>query len=366
MLRVVVFFLALLLARPALACGGFMAPRVAPGQTSTPELRSDGSKVALLRNGIHTVVSLSMRYRGPADDFALVVPVPVILQKENVRTLHPGTFERLDAMTRPVLVEQWEDDPCRAEEEALWTSSDDKEGGTGARFKGEEGSSGAAQPAVKIEAAFSVDEYDVVILGTSDSLALERWLIEAGYAMPPGIEPFLRPYVAAGSKFFVAKVDARKIELSWGRALLSPIRFEYDSETFSLPIRLGLANVDGDQDLTVYLLGRGTRYEAANYENALIPTNLRLVEGAKQNFAGFYEKLFTDTLAKHPKSFVTEYAMAVGACADCEPMLKDLGDDARPAQPPLVISRLHTRYGAAFAQDLVLRAAAPLEGGDET
>jgi hypothetical protein len=364
MLRVAVFLLVFFFAPPALACGGFMASRMTPGQTSAPELRSDGSKVALLRDGLHTVVSLSMRYRGPPNDFALVVPVPVVLQKESVRTLHAGTFERLDAMSRPELVEQWEKDPCWTEYVDLGPPSN-SEGGTGTRARGEEGSSGgAAVSAVKIEAAFSVDEYDVVILGASDSVSLERWLIDAGYALPPGIEPFLRPYVAAGSKFFVAKVDARKIELSWGRAVLSPIRFEYDSETFSLPIRLGLANVDGEQDLTVYVLGRGTRYEAANYENTTIPTNLRLVEGAKGRFAGFYEKLFVDTIAKHPKSFVTEYAMAVDACVECEAMLKDLGA-ADAASSTLVLSRLHTRYGAAFAQDLVLRTAPPIEGGAE-
>jgi hypothetical protein len=365
MLRVVAFLLVFFVTPPALACGGFMASRMAPGQTSAPELRSDGSKIALLRNGLHTVVSLSMRYRGPPNDFALVVPVPVVLQKENVRTLHAGTFERLDAMSRPELAEQWERDPCWGED-ISFAPADQREGGTGARAKGDEGSAGgAAGPAVRVEAAFSVDEYDIVVLGASDSLSLERWLIEAGYALPRGVEPFLRPYVAAGSKFFVAKVDARKIELSWGRAILSPIRFEYDSETFSLPIRLGLANVDGDQDLTLYVLGRGTRYEAANYENAFIPTNLRLVEGAKERFAGFYEKLFVSTTAKHPKSFVTEFAMAVDSCVECEAMVKDLGADAQAAASTLVLSRLHTRYGTAFAQDLLLRTAPPVEGGAE-
>ncbi len=357
----VVSFALLVLGAPAArACGGFMAPRQAPGQASAPDLKSDGSKVALVRNGLHTIVSLSMRYRGPPDDFALVVPVPVVLLREKVRTLHPDTFARLDEMSRPVLVEQWEEDPCRGEYQEE-SNADLKEGGTGARAKGEEGSAGNAEPAVKIEAAFSVDEYDIVILGASDSVALERWLVDAGYALPRGIEPFLRPYVATGSKFFVAKVDARKIELSWGRAVLSPIRFEYDSETFSLPIRLGLANVDGDQDLTVFAMGKGWRYEAANYANAVIPTNLRLVEGAKAAFPAFYEKLFLDTVTKHPSSFVTEYAKGLDSCASCRGMLQDLGADEE-----MVLTRLHARYGATFAADLVLRTAMPLSGGMES
>ena len=37
--------------------------------------------------------------------------------------------------------------------------------------------------------------------------------------------------------------------------------FYYDSEEFSLPVRLGLINSQGDQDLIVYTLGLGQRYK---------------------------------------------------------------------------------------------------------
>ncbi|MEZ4403504.1 MAG: DUF2330 domain-containing protein [Kofleriaceae bacterium] len=50
-------------------------------------------------------------------------------------------------------------------------------------------------------------------------------------------------------KFFVAKVDPAKVAFKDGRAALSPLRFHYDSDEFALPIRLGLANSSGTQDL---------------------------------------------------------------------------------------------------------------------
>ena len=58
-------------------------------------------------------------------------------------------------------------------------------------------------------------------------------------------------------------------------ATLSPLRFHYDSPEFALPIRLGLANSKGTQDLIVNILApNNTRYEVANYPNVTIPTNL--------------------------------------------------------------------------------------------
>ena len=39
-------------------------------------------------------------------------PVPVVLQEENVKTLPPEIFARVDKLAAPRLVEYWEQDPC--------------------------------------------------------------------------------------------------------------------------------------------------------------------------------------------------------------------------------------------------------------
>ena len=94
------------------------------------------TQVVLLRDGTRTVLSMQNDYQGPPESFALVVPVPVVLQKENVHTLPRALFDRIDDLTAPRLVEYWEQDPC-AEDEEMNTA-----GGTGTRAKGEEGSMG--------------------------------------------------------------------------------------------------------------------------------------------------------------------------------------------------------------------------------
>src|SRR4051812_24816833 len=127
----------------------------------------------------------------------------------------------------------------------------------------------------------------------------------------------LRPYVESGAKFFVARVDPKKVEFEHGHAVLSPLRVHYDSDDFSLPIRLGLANSSGSQDLVVNILAPHQRYEVANYPSAFIPTNLDVVESVRTGFPGFYGSLFERTLQAHPGAVITEYSWAFDSCDPC-------------------------------------------------
>lgn len=107
-----------------------------------------------------------------------------------------------------------------------------------------------------VEAEFAVGEYQVAILSARDSSGLDTWLRQEKYNIPAGAEPVLQPYVQQGMKFFVAKVDAAKVKFVDGQAQLSPLRFHYDAKTFFLPVRLGLLNSRGTQDLIVHILAR--------------------------------------------------------------------------------------------------------------
>ena len=347
-------------------CGFFVS-------TSDARLVAPATQVVLMRSGTRTVLSMRNDYQGPPEDFALVIPVPVVLAKENVRTLPGGLFARIDQLGSPRLVEYWEQNPCPEE------SDDMKEGGTGTRAKAEVGAMGNpnggrhAPPPVVVEAQFDVDEYEIVILSATDSSALDAWLRGNGYRVPDGAGDALRPYVAAGSKFFVAKVDPAKVLFVGDRAVLSPLRFHYDSDTFSLPIRLGLLSSGDAQDLVVSILADGTRYETANYDNVFIPTNLDVTEEARARFDEFYAALFDATLATRSHAVVTEYAWSSGSCDPCPgPSLSGddialLGGAVMPGpMNNVVLTRLHTRYSKqTLGDDLVFRPAPPVVGGRE-
>lgn len=365
------------------------------------KMSNNATMVAMMRDGTLTVLSMQNNYKGPPQDFALVVPVPVVLQKDNVKILEPAVFDRLDRLAAPRLVEYWERDPCRVLRE--------EEGDTGVpRLTAPVGQgAGGGRPGVRVEAQFSVGEYEVVILSAQDSSGLDTWLRSNDYKIPDTAEELLRPYVQQGMKFFVAKVDVAKVKFEVDgtgerSAMLSPLRFHYHSEDFSLPVRLGLLNADGAQDLIVHILAKGSRYEVANYDNVTIPTNLRVDDGVRKRFAEFYAALFDATLAKNPKAVVTEYAWDAFSCDPCpvpplrEAELLTLGSDqieesedpkpqdgCMPGDPlcgalveptvrprvkarDYVLTRLHARYGKdALGEDLRFRKAGPIVGGRE-
>ena len=62
------------------------------------EMFNDATQVVLMRSGTRTVLSMQNNYKGPPEAFALVIPVPTVLQKEDVKTLSKAVFEHVDQM----------------------------------------------------------------------------------------------------------------------------------------------------------------------------------------------------------------------------------------------------------------------------
>jgi MYXO-CTERM domain-containing protein len=348
-------------------------------------LYNNATMVVLMRDGTRTVLSMANNYQGPPEDFAMVVPVPVVLGKKDVKILPAELFDRVDKLAAPRLVEYWEVDPCNARE-VLQRRLDEK-------WIQVEGSPrrSARDLGVRVEAEFEVGEYQIAILSAQESTGLDTWLRQENYNIPDGAQALLEPYVQGGSKFFVAKVDSKKIKFdAQGQAMLSPLRFHYDSEDFSLPLRLGLINAQGPQDLLIHILAREVRYEAANYDNVAIPTNIEVEDEVRERFGQFYAALFDHTLANNPQAVVTEYAWSADSCDPCPepaltlPELTTLGADVLPSYEQLlkgrlvpvdldsyvssafVLTRLHARYDASsLGEDMVFQAAPPIVGGRE-
>ncbi len=328
---------------------------------SNDNLYNEATHVVMMREGRRTVLSLQNDYQGPAEDFAMVVPVPVVLHRENVKTLNRAVFDHVDRLGAPRLVEYWEQDPCYQppleREEAIPMAL----AGTAARSRRH----APRGLGVRVEARFAVGEYDVVILSARYSAGLETWLHQNHYNIPNGAERVLRPYVQAGTKFFVAKVNIHRVHFEGQRAVLSPLRFYYDSDEFSLPVRLGLLNSHGKQDLIVNILARGKRYQVANYRNVTIPTNFQVSEDVRHDFGGFYSSLFDRTLEQNPGTVVTEYAWDADSCDPCPtPALgpndlaalgTDVLSDHAGSAPQLLRLRPH-------AAPLPLRAERPRPG----
>jgi len=363
-----------------------LAPRVADAfcgfyvAGGDAKLYNNATVVVMMRDGTRTVLSMQNNYQGPPQDFAMVVPVPVILKEKDVKTLPREIFDTVDLLAAPRLVEYWEEDPCKPRVKYMKSGA----GGGPIPVPTAPMMDVEMDHGVKIEAQFTVGEYKILILSAQEATGLEAWLRDNKYTIPEGAADVLRPYVQAGMKFFVAKVDVAKVAFNEkGQAMLSPLRFHYDTDTFNLPVRLGLLNSGGAQDLIVHILAK-SRYEVANYPNVTIPTNLEVKDSVRGAYGQFYVSLFDATLAQNPKAVITEYAWQASNCDPCprDPLtaanLMTLGADVLPSVDPkapdlewslagqFVLTRLHARYGKeSLGEDLVFREASPIGGGRE-
>ena len=307
MKRVMIAVFAVLMGTPQLAhafCGFYVAG-------SNQQLLADATQVVLMRKGTRTVLSMQNNYKGPASEFAMVIPVPVVLHEGDVKTLPKDVFANIERMGAPRLVEYWEQDPCRP----LPPPAPPMRMTSRPRAMHHVGG-GGGDLGVKIEAQFTVGEYQIVILSAKESTGLETWL-RPSIQHPQGAEPLLRPYVESGSKFFVAKVNPKKVKFVGGRADAVAAAVLLRHRRFVLPIRLGLANSGGTQDLIVNILAPGQRYEVANYPNVTIPTNFDVTDSVKTEFGEFYAALFDQTLERNPGAIVTEYAWQATSCDPC-------------------------------------------------
>ncbi len=338
-------------------CGFFVA-------SGDAKLFNHASQVVLVRDGDRTVMTLANDFKGEPKEFAMVVPVPVVLERGQIHVADRAVIDHLDAYSAPRLVEYFDEDPC-AQKVALRAMAPRAPANAALEMDAvrKDPSHG-----VTIEARYTVGEYDILILSAKESDGLERWLTERRYRIPPGAAHALGVYVKQGMKFFVAKVNLGE-QARLGFANLRPLQIAYESPKFMLPIRLGMVNADGPQELLVYALTRSGRVETTNYRNVKLPSDLEVPLYVKDEFPQFYKAAFGWQTEQQKMGVVfTEYAWDMSWCDPCaaQPLANDelaklgvfwLGYDASTSGAPRVfLTRLHARYDrSSFPEDLVFQ-----------
>jgi len=339
------------------------------------KLFNKASQVVLVRHDDKTVLTMANDYQGDPKEFAIVIPVPTFLEREQIHVGDKALIDHLDAYSAPRLVEYFDPDPCAERELSRLRYA--LAGAHEAKMSDKAGTESSL--GVKIEAEYTVGEYDIVILSAEQSSGLEIWLTENGYKIPPGASSVLGSYIKQNMRFFVAKVNlSEKARL--GFSYLRPIQVAYESPKFMLPIRLGMVNANGSQELFVYALSQKGRVETINYRTVKLPTGMDLPLYVKNVFGDFYRAMFDRQVAKEDMRVVfQEYAWDMGWCDPCaaDPLsneelrklgvfwLEESGSPAppRPLRRPIpggpqnvFITRLHVRYDAAhFPEDLVFQ-----------
>lgn len=355
--------LGLVLGKTYAFCGFYVAKADAT-------LFNETSQVILVRDGEHTIITMSSDFKGDVKDFAMVIPVPVILKEGDVKVVDQSLFDHLDSYSAPRIVEYYDQSPCYQEREYMYDSApvSASSGLTSNKFEQRKDKA----LGVTIEAKYTVGEYDILILSAKESDGLKTWLTENGYKIPTKAEEVLEPYIKSKMKFFVVKVNLEE-QAKKGYETLRPLQISFNSNKFMLPLRLGMANSKGSQDMIVYAFSKKGRVEAVNYRTAKVPTDINIPLFVREKFSQYYVDLFNRSFTQEGKDAVMlEFAWDLSGTSmvKCDPCTGSIPtyDDLREAgiewlKSPsyqygnyggdVYITRLHVRYDREhFPQDL--------------
>jgi Na+-translocating ferredoxin:NAD+ oxidoreductase RnfD subunit len=348
------------------------------------KLFNRASQVVLVRDGDRTVLTMANDFSGNPKEFAVVIPVPTRIEREQIHVGDKALIDHLDAYSAPRLVEYFDENPCVYQ---LLERSAAMPNARQAQVAQMRAARPAATLGVTIEAQYTVGEYDILILSATESTGLETWLRQNGYRIPTGAAPVLASYIRQNMRFFVAKVNLKE-QARLGFSYLRPIQAAYESPKFMLPIRLGMINANGPQELFVYALTRRGRVETTNYRTVKLGTGTELPVFVKQEFPAFYKAMFSEQVRReNMRTVFVEHAWDMAWCDPCaaDPLSRDElrslgvfwlaggpppaprrsgGIVPRPMPAPqnVFVTRLHVRYdNAHFPEDLVFQETADRE-----
>jgi hypothetical protein len=154
------------------------------------KLFNKASEVVIARHDNKTVITMANDFKGDVKEFAMVVPVPTVLEQEQIHVGEAAVLKHLADYSAPRLVEYFDPNPCQMmypERRAMDMMA--KAAEAPARQERDKALG------VIVEAQYMVGEYDILILSAKESHGLETWLSESGYKIPQGTSMVLGSYL---------------------------------------------------------------------------------------------------------------------------------------------------------------------------
>jgi hypothetical protein len=324
--------------RVAQACGGCFAPGTS-GTGGLPGVEQEGERVLFVQDDVAKVtrVWIEIRYNGPANDFAWVLPLP---KKPKVGVGDSWLFDRLDLATMPRFVSSPQpDENCAkyvAPTQAASTTSKSgtppraasqnyQGGGCGGGLSGDSSaysvnsqstdtstsksshdwqdsgatSARADHSSVTVVAHDQTGPYDYVVLDGKDPAQLVDWLGNHGYAVPPAALPIIQSHVQKGDVFL-----ALRLKNGAGVREIRPVALEMQDADPCVPLRLtSLAAVE-DTSVVVYVAGKGRAIPKNFLHVQVDPARLRWFGGVNN-----YQQVLSEAIDDAGgHAFATEFA----------------------------------------------------------
>lgn len=308
-------------------CSADAFPGVFVGKSEGKRVNLSTHIVMMQKENI-SVVTVFPDYDGAADGFAVVMPLPADVTADRLKAIKWEFMGRVEEMTAPRAHEFYEQDPCDpGPTEQEWQRD---------LTVKTAGPIGAEQPVAPKKVAPELllnlntvfkdndGEYKFHVLDPAQSADFESFLSGKGYKISAPMAASLKAYVAKGQRLLVAEVDPARLELvSGGRSQLAGIRYWSEQPVTTLDTTLGLNNLEGKQDLYVYVVHPNQRWETKNYKVLYPPTNIEVLEKIDQNgkerlikerIGELYNAMQDLMLKKDPKAFLFEFAWSSKGC----------------------------------------------------
>ncbi len=293
--------LGLLWPQQASACGGCFSP---PGPNLVVQ---DAERILFQRDAKtgRTIVTVEVRYSGPASDFAWVLPLPSE-PKVGVSTAY--IFDRLDQATSP----RFTTSRGESGEGCDFASSQSTGGGGacgGSAFEDSAARGGSAtngvppsferRPGVKVLEVGQAGPYDYAILEGDTADALLTWLNKNKFETPDKALPVLDAHVKKGDVFVAFRLSSGA-----DVAQIRPVVLDMQGAEACVPLRLTSIAAAADMAVVVYTLGPG-RAVPKNHLH-VVPNPLRLRwDGGVENYTQVLASAIDEAAGR---AFATEYA----------------------------------------------------------
>lgn len=225
-------------AKPVIACGAVAAGLLilvlsggvqADGcfvWNSGVDLKEPSQKAVIhLADGAETLL-LQVKYEGPAEDFAWIVPLPS-RPKVTAVAADKSPFAEISRFTQ--VRQRYQIDMSR----------------------------GKVAEQVTVLERKVVGVYDVAVLAATDPKALGDWLKRNGYALPKKLQAVLVHYVKKKWVYVAMRIDRKALASDEVKKLksgeLQPVCFSFASKRMVYPLRISSVNA-GQTEVLLYLL----------------------------------------------------------------------------------------------------------------
>ncbi len=236
------FIATVALVGPVLADGGFVGPRMAGRAGGMGGVSSPGQKAIVIDGGDGTeLLILQTTYRGPAEDFAWIVPVPGLPTTDGVFAPDPYFIEMAFALTQ---VRTWTDVRVQTQQSGLVFAG---------RLASEKGG-GADAGGVTVHRRMAAGDYDAAVISTGSEWALLDWLRAEGYAADDRAREAFAHYIGRGWHFVALKV---RPEVARERPVLAdvqPIAIRFPTDRLVFPLFISRASAPERTTLALIVL----------------------------------------------------------------------------------------------------------------